>query len=194
MTGSSKCRMHGGSSLAGIASPSFKHGRYSKHLPERLASRYAEALADPKLLELRDDIALLDVRLGELVGRVDTAESASHWKAVQTAHSALKVAIGSKDSAAFQVAMVALGEAVDVGGSDYGLWREIAELVEQRRKLSESERKYQIAAQQMISSEQAMVLLAGVVAVIQRHVASKELLGLISYDLRSLVTVDHNDP
>jgi hypothetical protein len=37
-----RCRMHGGKSLHGIASPRFKHGRYSKYLFARLAGRYLE--------------------------------------------------------------------------------------------------------------------------------------------------------
>ncbi len=37
-----RCRMHGGKSLCGIASPRFKHGRYSKYLVARLAGRYLE--------------------------------------------------------------------------------------------------------------------------------------------------------
>jgi len=37
-----RCRMHGGKSLRGIASPRFKHGRYSKDLVARLAGRYLE--------------------------------------------------------------------------------------------------------------------------------------------------------
>jgi hypothetical protein len=35
-----RCRMHGGKSLGGIASPRYKHGRYSKYLIARLAGAY----------------------------------------------------------------------------------------------------------------------------------------------------------
>ena len=56
-----RCRLHGGKSPAGLASPHYKDGRYSKALPARLAARYATAEADPRLLELRDEVALTDV-------------------------------------------------------------------------------------------------------------------------------------
>jgi hypothetical protein len=36
------CRMHGGTSLAGIASATFKHGRYSKYLVGGLKKSVAE--------------------------------------------------------------------------------------------------------------------------------------------------------
>ena len=35
-----RCRMHGGKSLRGIASPRFKHGRYCKDLLGQLAGAY----------------------------------------------------------------------------------------------------------------------------------------------------------
>jgi hypothetical protein len=190
VVGGTKCRMHGGTSLAGIASPLFKHGRYSKHLPERLAGRYSEALADVKLLELGDEVALIGTRLGELVERIDTGESAQRWKALQTAYTNLKAATRSGDKLEFVAAMAALEVAIEAGGQDYQTWREIVELTEQRRKLSESERKYQIAAQQMITAERAMVLLAAVVDVIRRHVDDREVLSLISSELRALTMVD----
>ena len=56
--------------------PRFETGRYSKYLPTRLAGRYEEARADPELLALRDDIALLDTRVAQTVAALDTGESA----------------------------------------------------------------------------------------------------------------------
>ena len=58
-----RCKLHGGKSLAGAAHPNFKTGRYSKYLPKHLAKAYDEIKADPKLLQLDDDVALLEARL-----------------------------------------------------------------------------------------------------------------------------------
>lgn len=59
------------------------HGRYSKHLPERLAGKFQDAMRDPNLLDLRSEVALLDIRIGELVealgGDVPDHES---WSAI----------------------------------------------------------------------------------------------------------------
>ncbi len=192
INGTSKCRFHGGASLSGIASPTFKTGRYSKHLPARLAGRYAEAQADPNLLALRDEVALIDIRLGELVGRVDAAESAQRWKALQAAYGDLQVAVQSGDSAAFKAANTALGAAMQDGGQDYATWREIVELTEQRRKLVESEAKRLQAMHQMITSERAMVLLGAVTDVIRRNVEDRQVLAVISQEIRQLATVEHD--
>ena len=80
-----RCRMHGGKSLSGAAVNTFKHGRYSKHLPTRLAARYQEALADQEILSLHEDIALLDLRIWELLGSGKKTPNAVEWFAVEQA-------------------------------------------------------------------------------------------------------------
>src|SRR4051794_20502728 len=77
-----RCRNHGGASLPSIASPTLRTGRYSKDIPTRMAARYQEAQADPELLMLRDEIALLDSRLSDVLSRVDSGESGAVWAEV----------------------------------------------------------------------------------------------------------------
>ena len=62
-----RCSKHGGKSLAGIASPRFTTGRWSAVLPTRLAARYQAAQADPALLAARDEVALVDARIAEVL-------------------------------------------------------------------------------------------------------------------------------
>ena len=186
------CRFHGAGSKQAPGGRPIIHGRYSKFLPERLAGRYAEALSDAKLLELRDEIALVGTRQGELLGHLDTGLSLQHWKDAQAAHSELLGAMRAKDSAAFQVAVAALGDALNAGMGDYAIWQEIVELTEARRKLVESEHKRLVSMQQTITTEKALVLLAAVVDVIRRHVDDRQVLAMISNEIRALTAVEHN--
>lgn len=190
--GFSVCRFHGAGSKDKPGGRPIKHGRYSKFLPERLAGRYGEALADPQLLELRDEIALVGTRQSELLTHLDSGLSLQRWQDAQAAHAAMVAAIRSKDSQAMQVAIADLGAALDAGAGDYAVWREVVELTEQRRKLVESEHKHLIAARQMITSERAMVLLAAVVDIIRRNVEDREVLAVISSEIRALTTVEHD--
>lgn len=61
-----RCRFHGGKSLAGVASPTFKHGRYSK-LPAvgALSEGYQKHLADMDYVALRDELALVTAQIEE---------------------------------------------------------------------------------------------------------------------------------
>jgi hypothetical protein len=56
------CRFHGGKVPRGPALPQFRHGRYSRFLPSRLAATYQTAAKDPELLSLRHEFALVDAR------------------------------------------------------------------------------------------------------------------------------------
>lgn len=68
--GRTVCRMHGGASPVGAASPQYKGAGRFKYLPVAMAERYRAAKADPELLALRKDLALLEVRLSTLLERV----------------------------------------------------------------------------------------------------------------------------
>src|SRR4051812_28697546 len=75
-----RCRMHGGKSLSGPASPTFTTGRHSKYLPARLLARYQEMTQDAELLALRDEIALIDARISDVLQRVERGESSRIWR------------------------------------------------------------------------------------------------------------------
>jgi hypothetical protein len=178
-----RCRMHRGNAVSGIAHPQFKTGRHSKHLPVRLAAQYQEALADGDLLALRDELALLDTRLNELLERVDSADSEQRWK---RARKALADYLGA-DGAQQQVALQTLEDTMESGAADYAIWTAIQDVIEQRRRVADSERKRLEAMQQMMTTEQAMTLLAAVTDTIRRHVVDRPILAAISADFGRLV-------
>jgi hypothetical protein len=179
--------MHRGGAVSGIAHPQFKHGRHSKYLPVRLAERYQEALADPELLTMRHELALVDARLAELLERINHADSEQLWARARTALANYLAAQQSRDETGSQQALQALEQALNGGAEDYAAWNAIHEVIEQRRRLTESERKRLVEMQQMLSTEQAMVLLAAVVDTVRRHVTDRTALAAISADLGRLV-------
>jgi hypothetical protein len=64
VTDRKRCRMHGGATPVGIASPHFKDGKRSKHTALGLAERIRQAQNDPALFELRS--ALLRLTFGSM--------------------------------------------------------------------------------------------------------------------------------
>lgn len=177
-----RCRMHGGLSLGGVASPTFKTGRWSKYIPGRMLERYQEAQADDALLELREDIALLDSRLADVLSRVDTGESGSLWRQARAAWEASQ----SADVASAVAAKLELEDLFTRGVADYAAWGEVQRLLQERRKVVESERKRQIELQQMITVERALLLVTAVVDSVRTHVNDPAVLGAISQDLLRL--------
>lgn len=84
VTGSKRCRMHGGKTPSGVASVHFKHGRYSKNLPTHLADDYEEALLDPNTLDLYDEIALTTAHINYLLAQASAGVEVS-WSTIQEA-------------------------------------------------------------------------------------------------------------
>jgi hypothetical protein len=160
MIGRTLCYHHGGASLVGHALPQTTNGKYSKFIPTRLAAKYQAAENDPKLLSLQSELALLDARLADVLARVDTGESASHWQALQDAYATFLEARRSGSEAAIDAAIEALDRPIKGALEDYRAWGHIYTLIEQRRKLAETEHKRLVTSQQMINSTEAMVLIA----------------------------------
>lgn len=132
------CTVHGGLTPAGTASIHYRSGRYSKHLPARLTERYQEAQTDQRLLELREEIALIDSRLSDLLPT----------------------------------------EA----------WPEIYALIEHRRRLVESEHGRLVEMRQMLSVENAMLMISALTDIIRTHVTDRKILAAISGDVAKLIT------
>lgn len=70
MRGRTTCLAHGGKTPRGAASPHFKTGRYSRSVPGHLVAAYEQALRDPTLTSLRDEIALTDALIGETLSQL----------------------------------------------------------------------------------------------------------------------------
>ena len=156
-----RCKLHGGASLLGPTHPNWKGGRYSKYLPDNLAARYATSLQDPQLIALRDEIALLEVRIGQLYEGLGETGSRRFFREAKVKLEAFKAA-GSKGKAAVGAARVALGEleqVINLGLTAEATWEELRETFDLKRRLSEAESKRMKDAQQLIAVDQALAII-----------------------------------
>jgi hypothetical protein len=181
------CRFHGGRTPRGPALPQFKTGKYSKFLPTRLLARYREAERDPELLSLHSEIALLDARIAELLGRVDTGESGAMWETLRKEWDEFRLVRASGDIPKMHVSIGRLDALMERAIRDYLAWQEIGEKIEQRRKLAISETHRLIGLRQMLTCEQAMLLAGVIVDIVARHVPDKQALSQIVGELQQLM-------
>lgn len=70
------------------------------------------------------------------------------------------------------------------------LWERLLTTVEARRRLADTERRRLEAAQQMITTERAMLLVAALVDAVRRHVDDRRILDAIGRELERLVVAD----
>ena len=183
------CAMHGGKSLRGVDSMTFKTGRYSKYLPDRLVERYEEALNDVELMRLDDEIALVDAKLQDVLEQLPAeSEGPGARQQLRDAHQRLEQAIAREDANATHAGVVMLGEAIASGRDECAAWGMILELIEQRRKLVDTERRRMLDEDQFISVERLMILVAALTDIIRRNVASREERAAVSNEIRCLVS------
>jgi len=199
--GRTACRNHGGATLVGAAHPSFKTGRYSKHFPARIAERFEQALVDPTLLSLREDIAAQTLRIEDLF---DTAYAAGIVagdvpKRLRTLEKRYKAAERRNDAKAKEAALndlwVLVGDVID----DRSAWSDIQSAMMIKKQLIEAENKALVDQQQMVTAQQLNVMMGAVSHVIMQATAHitdpderRTVVQAISRDIAALMGHDGN--
>lgn len=195
VTGRELCYHHGGKSPAGPAHPQYKHGRYSKHLPARLIERYAQSASDPDLLALREDIALVDARLSDLLARVDSGESGEAWKRAQDAVAGLQAGMDGNDVPRMLAAIEDLKKIIRRGLADYLAWQEVGAAIDRRERLVRSERRRLVEMQQVLTLQEGMMLFQRIGDLIEQYVTDRPAKAAILSGMASLLTAgDATDP
>ncbi len=178
-----RCRMHGGTSLSGHASPSFKHGRYSKYLPTHLSDCYKKAVDDPELTDLRDEIALVTMYIQERLEKLRTGESAELYTVLGSLLDEFDNAIENEDFAESRRVIDLMKVTVRQGIRSYKQYEALQPMIEQRRRLVDSEARRLKDMGQTISLEQAYGLMLLIADIVKTHVTDQDTLAAITREL-----------
>ena len=147
-----------------------KGGRHSRSLPERLAARYDEMCADPEMLNLQSEIALIDTRIWEILQRLDTSESGAAWKAVNSAFLELKSGLEADDDVIIRKGLEDLETFIGVGLGDQAVWAEAYTALDARRRLVDSEHRRLVNMNQIVTVEQSLTLVGAMVSIFKQYV------------------------
>lgn len=173
-----RCRLHGGKSLKGIASPQYKGLGYSKYIPVGLVDTFNEFRNDPEKLALDDQIALVDTYATQLMEELGDYSSAELWEQLQAQVTDYHKA---KDDERHNL-LTYIFDTIEAGASYVSKWDTLHKTMEQRRKLVADERKRRIEAQQMVTAEQAMLLTSALLDSVRRNVTDRNVLNAIQSD------------
>jgi len=178
-----RCRMHGGKTPKGIASPNWKHGRYAKYLPTNLLGRYQTEANDPEMLALSDEIALVRSRLSFLLEKIEgMPDAGSSWRDLRKAFARFERAqrdANRLDEGRERERKVAeAAEALEMvrmiirrGVAEWAAWGEIVDLTDQVRRLTASEQKRRIEGENILYIQDVMALFQYTVNLINEHVS-----------------------
>lgn len=188
--GRTRCYKHGGATPIGPASPQFKHGRRSKYLPGNVAALYEEALQNPQLMSLRDEIALLDMAINQNLEAVTWGESRERWETVISSALTINRAIASGDANLLAAAVNDLTRVANNQSQSDTAINDVVNFVEQRRRLVETQTKLEAVLNQNITAERAVLFAAAIADIVTRHVTDPEIRQRIAQDIRAL-TMGH---
>jgi hypothetical protein len=185
-----RCKLHGGKSPGGVASKTFKHGRYSKYIPDNLQEILQEIRNDRHLLGMREDIALLHARLCRLL---ETGESADLWQDAKTAFDEFRTVFNAGEQKAVQTSMTKLDKIFQRSLNDVGTWQEIYEVLDQIQKLRTAEHRRMVDLKVMVPLNEVQTLLTRLTLAVKRHVTDVETLRRISAEICSITGKDETD-
>lgn len=181
-----RCVKHGGPTPVGIASPHYKGGTSSRHLPTRLLSKYEEAIQDPELMSLETDIAMVQMRMNDLLTQLDEGGAGKIMFEVDDALKSFKDANEDGDHKAMKESWRRLEEAIERGKGEAGTWAELYAMRDQKRKLTLAEAKRLQTMDQLIKVTQVNLLIAALLDSVRKNVTDKTALANISRDFVQL--------
>lgn len=209
MAPTDKCRVHGGKNLRGISSGTYKTGRYSKYvnvLPKSVLEIYRQVENNPDYLKLKDEIELIDSRLVQLSGQIATRTSSQIFEHLTTeiqrfdqANRRLNRASNIQDESVREremnkhrqeaaEAMANLRQHIRDGSREWWIWNDILNLIENRRRVVETERKLLIDMQMLIKLEDVAVLADALMASVRENVKDKDVRQRIQTDFIRLTS------
>lgn len=169
-----RCRLHGGKTPSGLASPLTKTGRYSRDMPTRLLARYEQAQHDPELLSVKHDVALLQSVVEDRLAAWAAAQAGPDWGAVLDRVETITGNWRTWDFTRMERELRALAEAVGERQSEATILAEIRDLMDQRAKLAQQEHKRMLDLDQVLTVEEAIVLAQTIAAIVQKYLPDLE--------------------
>jgi len=155
---------------------------------KKLMETYVEVISDPELLNLSSEIALMKAHIAELIETVTkNGETDDRWDRARRAWNRFVKARRAKVASQYAEALRELEDVFTEHATDKMLWDDIHDSLVVLDKLVGRENKRRATMQAMLSTEQAVALLARMVAIIQDNVTDQAALGVIHKEVRRLL-------
>lgn len=166
------CRFHGGKSLKGLASPTFKTGLYSKYMPPVMAKANKETAGQSVGVDGETD--LMRAMLATQIERLGELGLGGQWKKAQTAYemSLRRQRAGRTED--FATYFMELGRILEAG---QGLLEEEAHIiqsVESIRRLVDTQRQIRVDEHQMIATTWVLAMFTEILKGLQKNVLPLE--------------------
>lgn len=191
--GRNRCRLHGGNTPMGPASPHWKHGHQSRHygyegvLKGRLRDRFLAMNDHPSLFSLQEDCKIARLRIEDALERIGTGETAKSWLELRKVFAKLRDAMRTGKDDVMADALVELERLIQHGASVYEAWHEADRAQQSLAKLIGAEAQRQIRQEVTMSMIEVMALVRRVQDIMTSRVQDKSVLQAITLDLSRML-------
>lgn len=175
----------------GTANPNFKDGRFSKFLPAQLDRLYREALSNPDLMELNENMALIEAHMKDILQTSAAGDPVPSWSQVGAAFADVETAMLQGDPAKFIPALEAFHKMLDAGQQWDLTWVKVTDLMEIFRKMADTEIKRKKELNQMVPIERVVILMAALGAAVKRNVKDPNEVAAVYRELAMLHGTDN---
>jgi hypothetical protein len=183
-----RCRVHGGDEIHALQARREQRAlQRADALPARVRAAYVQALQDPELFNLRPDLATIEARIADLMTRVDFGEAGRIWQQAQTTFIQFQDAVARDDTQTMRVHLQTLGRLLAKGATDYTAWSEIIGLIEQRRRLIDTEMRRLEKMRQFLTAEEVHRLVDQIAELAKRVIKDPKVLNVFTIELAKLL-------
>lgn len=169
-----RCYLHGGKTPSGIESPHFKHGRYSKYLPERLVQLWEQVEADAEIDILARNIKIREMFIRDHLQILDDAPSSAEiWATVQKYVVDAVAGYKASDDAKVYKALYELEAIADSQTAYYSAVGEITNHMAEQRKDHTAISNIQYKGENAITVKELMTFMGAVLSIINTVVTDK---------------------
>lgn len=183
--GTTVCARHGsGMALANMkpTAKNRKHGRYAQ-MQKGLLEKYEVARRDPEILALREEIHLIDAMIAEALETVDAGMNTGLWGKAREQYRNFQVAMVAKDDRRMRESFANLEDIINTGNSNSLARDQVMKLIDQRKRIVESERKRYIEMKAMVTTDELILMVQRFGEILKLHIKDPDILRAIATDM-----------
>lgn len=177
-----RCRYHGGTSLGGVNASKFRHGRYSKYIPEGLQETYENAQSDVDLTALGAEIGLLTVRISALLEKLENSDAPS-WELVLTKWGGFVNSLPAGYEKELEEIRNLICQGMAASVEEKQTWQEIREVIQEKTRTSGAEWSRLRDLQCLVHIDNVMVMWRGVLEALRMNITDQTMLKAVTADV-----------
>ena len=187
VSGYHNCKWHGGKTKRQVTremsrrdKSAIAEGRYHKNMPKEIVNSYARSLADPDLLNLTNEIALIDSRTSELIETLKDVPSPDYPALLKR----LDKLIRDCDDEYLLSELETLREGFAGGHARDSAWDKITDAIKTRVTIADAERKRRSDMQGYLTSKQVMQLAGQLIDMATQRITDADSMRAFAKDIK----------